>query len=305
LNYNLTLPGGQAETNVVNPNSITWYQVNVPDDASFATNELLFASAPVNFLYSPNNPPSTGGPGDTTLATAVTISTKVFATNSTTPTPILVPGSTYFLGVQNTSSTAITNVVEVNFDSDFFASQPPAFLATPANTTISALSTLLVTNAATDPDPNLTLTYSLVNLPPGMSISTNGVITWTPTLGQVGTYTITTAVTNSEDPPLGTNNVFTVTVTAAAAAAIIMDYHIVHTKQAGTSGYLLNWNSAASNSFQVEWTASLAPTVWHPFTNIISYKTYISPTNSLFQFFDDGTQDGGFGTMHYYRVFLH
>jgi hypothetical protein len=96
-----------------------------------------------------------------------------------------------------------------------------------------------------------------------------------------------------------------VTVTAAAAAAIIMDYHIVHTKQAGTSGYLLNWNSAASNSFQVEWTASLAPTVWHPFTNIISYKTYISPTNSLFQFFDDGTQDGGFGTMHYYRVFLH
>ena len=68
LNYTLTLAGGEPQTNVVNPNSITWYQVNVPTDANFATNELLFASGPVNFLYSPNYPPSTGGAGDGPLA---------------------------------------------------------------------------------------------------------------------------------------------------------------------------------------------------------------------------------------------
>ena len=304
LNYTLTLAGGEPQTNVVNPNSITWYQVNVPTDANFATNELLFASGPVNFLYSANNPPSTGGAGDGPLATGVTSSSIVFSTNTV---PALAPGGTYYLGVQNTGSPAVTNVVQVDFDSDFFASQPPAFLTTPANTNISALSTLVVTNAATDPDPALTLAYSLVNPPPGASIGTNGVITWTPTVAQVGTtYTIITAVTNSEDPPLGTTNIFTVTVTPPLVGSeIITNFTIVPGNQGGTNGYLLSWYAATNYTFQVEWTATLAPPLWTPFTNVISYQTYISPTNSLFQFFDNGTQDGGFGTMRYYRVFLY
>jgi hypothetical protein len=304
FSYSVPLSSGQPQTNVVNPNSVTWYEVNVPYDANFATNRLIFASAPVNFLFSPNDPPSIGGPGDGTLGTGVTSGSVVFSTNTIPP---LITGGTYFLGVQNNSSTAVTNVVEVDFDSDFFASQPPVFLLTPANTNINALTTLMVTNKATDADPTLTLTYSLINPPLGATIDTNGVITWTPTFTQGGaTYTIITAVTNSEDPPLGTTNVFTVTVIPVTPLPDdFAIYNIVATNEGGTNGYLLSWYAATNYSFRVKWTSPLVPTVWHPFTNIITYQTYISPTNSLFQFFDDGTQDGGFGTMRYYRVFLY
>jgi hypothetical protein len=165
----------------------------------------------------------------------------------------------------------------------------------------------VVTNAATDAAPALTLTYSLVNPPPGATIDTNGVITWTPTLTQGGsTYTIITAVTNSEDPPLGTTNIFTVTVLPQVPLpSDFAIYSIVKTNVGTTNGYLLSWYAATNYTFQVKWTSPLVPTVWHPFTNIISYQTYISPTNSLFQFFDDGTQDGGLGTLRYYRVFLY
>jgi hypothetical protein len=303
LNYGVTLTGGEPQTNVVPANSLTWYNITVPADASYATNMLLYASAPVNFLYSPNYPPSIGGAGDLTLAANVTSATNVFSTNTV---PLLVPGQTYYLGVQNPGAVPVTNVVQVNFDSTFFVNLPPAFLATPANTNINALTTLVVTNAAVDPDPAATLTYTLVNPPAGATISTNGVITWTPALNQTNTYAIITAVTNSEDPPMGVTNVFTVTVKPTAALPPgFMVSSIVATNLAGTNGFLLSWYAPTNYQFQVKWTASLAPANWQPFTNIITYKTFIPPTNSLYQFFDDGSQDGGFKTMLYYRVYLY
>jgi hypothetical protein len=303
LNYGVTLTGGEAQTNVVPANSLTWYNITVPANASYATNMLLYASAPVNFLYSSNYPPSIGGTGDQTLAGNVTVATRVFSTNTV---PLLIPGQTYYLGVQNTTALPVTNVVEVTFDSTFFGNLPPVFLTTPAKTNINALTTLVVTNAATDPDPTTTLTYTLINPPPGATISTNGVITWTPTIGQTNTYTIITAVTNSEDPPLGVTNVFTVTVNPAPPSLSgLAISSIVETNMAGTNGFLLSWYAPTNYEFQVKWTATLTPPNWQPFTNIITYKTFIPPTNALYQFFDDGSQDGGFKTMLYYQVFVY
>ena len=69
----------------------------------------------------------------------------------------------------------------------------------PANQTINELTLLTVTNAATDANTNLTLNYTVMmrvdtnamiangwplnfatTIPPSPTISTNGVITWTP-----------------------------------------------------------------------------------------------------------------------------
>ena len=71
-------------------------------------------------------------------------------------------------------------------------------LSLPATQTLYATTTLTVTNTATDQDiPANTLTFALVAAPSGVVLDPNtGVLTWTPTTGQVGTNTITVSVTD-------------------------------------------------------------------------------------------------------------
>jgi uncharacterized repeat protein (TIGR03806 family) len=73
----------------------------------------------------------------------------------------------------------------------------PAFVQTPTNRTVAALTPLTITNAATDADlPYQELSYFLLNPPSGATISSNGVINWTPGPGQVGSNALNTAVTD-------------------------------------------------------------------------------------------------------------
>src|SRR5206468_3304488 len=76
------------------------------------------------------------------------------------------------------------------------------------NLAIAELATLTVTNTATDSDlPANNLTYALINPPDGAAISTNGVITWTPSEAQgPSTNTLTTVVTDDGVPPLSATN---------------------------------------------------------------------------------------------------
>jgi len=94
----------------------------------------------------------------------------------------------------------------------------------PANQTIAELSTLVVTNTATDADlPANTLTFSLVSGPAGASINpTTGVLTWTPSAGQGrSTNVITVKVTDNGVPALGDSKSFTVAVTHANSAPVL------------------------------------------------------------------------------------
>ena len=80
--------------------------------------------------------------------------------------------------------------------------------------TINELATLSVTNTATDADvlANV-LTYTLVVGPTNAAISTNGLISWTPTEAQgPGNYTFTTVVTDNGTPSLSASNSFMVAV---------------------------------------------------------------------------------------------
>src|SRR5207244_9796794 len=84
-----------------------------------------------------------------------------------------------------------------------------------ANRTINELTLLTVTNTATDSDlPGDTLTYQLLAAPTNASISSSGIITWTPTeaQGPSSGVVFTTKVTDNGTPPLSATNTFTVTV---------------------------------------------------------------------------------------------
>ena len=96
-----------------------------------------------------------------------------------------------------------------------------------ANQTVNELTLLTVTNTATETNIHATLGYALVNPPAGATISTNGIITWTPSQTQSpGTNMITTVVTNSDpfdlvNPHLSATNSFTVVVKEVNVAPVL------------------------------------------------------------------------------------
>ena len=105
----LILSNGIPQTNTVGANGVIYYQVNVPTNADFATNQLLSADSPLNIWFTTNPPPAL----DTLLLPGVTNGVSILSTTSM-PTNI-VPGFTYYLGVQNTNTTTVTYGIEVDF----------------------------------------------------------------------------------------------------------------------------------------------------------------------------------------------
>ncbi len=389
------LGGGSPHTNTVPTNGISWLLVNVPTNAIAATNTLVFATnLPVNVWFSTNVPPGITQTNDFELLTNSAGGFSVLTTNST-PTNI-IPGGTYYLGVQNTNNLAVTYALEVNFllssiytgpttntvpvttgvftnidgtngflltwfapSNDLFlvqwttnlapvdwhtftgiVSYNPAFFTSPTNTqfnyfddgsqdggfsaphyyqlillgsgftnstlTLPAQSNLVtgvftpivVTNTATDSNPSANLMYSLVSAPAGATISTNGIITWTPPASATNApATFTTFVTDNGTPAVTAENTFTITVLAAPTIA---------SQSFTTNGYLLTWYAPSNELFQVEWKTNLLSSSWNTFTNIISYDTsaFTSSTHTLFEFLDDGSQDGGLAIAHYYQLIL-
>src|SRR5262249_46343994 len=98
----------------------------------------------------------------------------------------------------------------------------PPVLTDQTNRTINELSTLTVTNSATDSEAppevvSYTLMVALSNAPAVLatnaSISASGVITWTPTEAQgPGVYLVTTVAADNANPSLKDTNTFYVTV---------------------------------------------------------------------------------------------
>ncbi|MGO9477462.1 MAG: hypothetical protein ACLP7I_05925, partial [Limisphaerales bacterium] len=126
------------------------------------------------------------------------------------------------------------------------------------NLVVNELALLTVTNTAIDTDiPQLALTYQLINPPAGASISTNGIITWTPSQAQSpGTYTISTVVTDSGVPALAATNSFVVTVTVLSN-----DFRIV-SMTISNEVATITWTSVAGNYYRLLHSGNLANTNW-------------------------------------------
>jgi subtilisin-like proprotein convertase family protein len=185
------------------------------------------------------------------------------------------------------------------------------------NYTIGVGQLLTVTNTATDSDiPTNTLSYSVTVSPTNSApaIDPDGIITWTPTVA--GTFTLTTIVTDTNPwavnaQSLSATNYLTVTVTNGTPPFANTNFSItsiVYMNVAGTNGFLLTWFAPSNDLFRVQWTDVLAPANWQTFTNppFVSYNTNFpaSLTNAQFNFFDDGSQSGGFSPTRFYRLLL-
>src|SRR6185369_4853087 len=110
------------------------------------------------------------------------------------------------------------------------------------------LSTLVVTNTATDPDqPANTLTFSLEpGAPFGASINpTNGVFTWTPTEAQgPSTNLISVRVTDDGSPPSNDSRSFTVVVIESNSSPVLAPV----TDQVAFAGIQLTITNLATDS---------------------------------------------------------
>jgi subtilisin-like proprotein convertase family protein len=107
------IPSGTTETNIIPPNGWTYYQINVPPNADYATNILVFATGPLNVWFNPANNPIGSTPPDSLLMGGSTGGSSTLSTFST-PTNI-VPGGVYYIGLYNPNAFAVTNGFEVNF----------------------------------------------------------------------------------------------------------------------------------------------------------------------------------------------
>jgi hypothetical protein len=113
---------GIAVTNTVPPGGIITYYVPVPLWAAYATNTLIFATGPVDLLYNRFQAPTGANDGSTLL---LTDSTGDVAVLTTTTSPALVPGTQYYLGVRNNTSSNITYALQVEFDVPILSNAVP------------------------------------------------------------------------------------------------------------------------------------------------------------------------------------
>jgi subtilisin-like proprotein convertase family protein len=108
-----SLTNGVPQTNSVSAGGVDYFLINVPTNADFATNLLLSATGPVNLLFNQTTLPTGTNAGDYTLLAGATNGISVLSTTSV-PTNI-VPGGSYWLGVQNTNSFTVSFGLEVDF----------------------------------------------------------------------------------------------------------------------------------------------------------------------------------------------
>jgi hypothetical protein len=110
------------------------------------------------------------------------------------------------------SATSLSGILTVV--SSAATNQPPV-LGAISNRTVTAGTTLVITNMASDPDGDV-LTFSLgAGAATNAVINpTNGIFTWTPTQSQAGTNSFAVIVTDSGVPPLSATQSFSVIVVA-------------------------------------------------------------------------------------------
>ena len=143
-----------------------------------------------------------------------------------------------------------------SFSVTVLASNNPPVLALIADQTVYALTTLLLTNSATDPDlAAQTLTFSLdAGAPAGASIGpTNGVFVWTPTDPQAGTNSITVRVTDNGLPNLSDARTFTVNVLLRP---------VLESLGSSSNTTTLSWSAVAGTTYRIQFKTNLTDASW-------------------------------------------
>ena len=295
-----SLSGGVPQTNSVPAGGIDYFLINVPTNADFATNLLLSATGPLNLLFNQTMLPTGTNAGDYTLLAGVTNGLSILSTTSV-PTNI-VPGGTYWLGVQNTNSFAVTFSLEVNFH------LPPAresFQSPASRSRTWAGRTVSCSPGLRRP----TTSFRCYGRTPCRRRTGNSspILFITPVRSRPRTACSPSLTTVRKRRPVCRRCVFTGSCSRLESVhAYQRRVHQQHhfDQYPGTNSLWLTWSAPTNYLFEMQWTTNLMPVVtWHTSPNIMAYSTFVSPTNSLFNFFDDGSQ-GGLGPIKFYRLIL-
>ena len=179
------------------------------------------------------------------------------------------------------SGAEITTIADIN--------HAPA-LAPVSDQTLTAGQTLVVTNAATDPEvPPQTLTFSLLDGPAGAAMNqSNGVFSWRPKLAQApSTNAVTLAVADNGTPSLSATQTFDVTVLRPAAPLLA---------PAWTAGGALRLTAAGDlgPDYSLYASTNLGQTNW-------SLLLTTNPTSMPFQFAEPAVTNS---QQRFYRVLL-
>ena len=270
-------------TNNIGANTIQWYEVFVPTNAIAATNTLLFAGVPLNVWYDTNYPPLVLSPGSAELLTDVTHGVGVVSTNGT---PVLTPGSIYYLGIQNTNNVATTYAVGLDFDLS-----NGSILLTGGNPQTNVVSAGGVAYYAITVPTNAIAATNILDFATGGSVnlwfnqSTLPVLTAPPDTEMLTAFTGTTpgignpVLTLASTPPLVPGSTYYLAVQNPGATpvtfAIEADFGFI--PQVSTNGAQTNTVSGGG----IDWYTVDVPTnaVWA--TNILLFATNL-PVNVLF-----------------------
>ena len=293
------LTGGVPQTNSVSAGGIDYFMIHVPVNADFATNLLFSATGPLSVWFNPTNLPVGANPPDYLLLGGTTNGSSVLSTTSL-PTNI-VPGGTYWLGVQNTNSFAVTFSVGVNFH----LTAPNISISSITFTNVSGTNGfLLAWDAPTNDVFQVQWTDALS--PANWQFFTNFIYYTGPVTPANGLFFFLDDGSQTPPglPPTRFYRIVLVGSNPSTHTNAVSISSITSTNFAGTNGFWLNWPAPANYLFEVQWTTNLAPVVtWHTFPNILAYSTFVSPTNSLFNFLDDGAQSG-LGPIKFYRLII-
>ncbi len=109
----IILSPGNAGSNSIPPGEIAYFAVDPPVWAGFASNFLYSASGPVNLLFNQTNLPTGTNAGDVVLLAGSIGETSTVASAGS---PSFIPGTRYYLGVENTNAYPVTAALGVTFD---------------------------------------------------------------------------------------------------------------------------------------------------------------------------------------------
>jgi len=221
-------------------------------------------------------------------------------------TPPLIPGSTYYLAVQNTNNVAVTFSFEVNFH--LISTNAPSagiVISSVTSTNVSGTNGFLLTWLAPTNDI-FQVQYTDTLSPLNWQFFTNFISYAGPPTPTNGLFSFfdNGSQTPPGLPPTRFYRIILIGTNPSTHTNLVAIGSITSTNIASTNGFSLNWSAPTNDLFEVQWTTNLTPfVVWRTFPNIISYGTFVGPTNSLFNFFDGGLQ-GGLGPIKFYRLIL-
>jgi len=257
----------------------------------------------VNLLFNRTAPPTGTNAGDYTLLAGATNGLSILSTTSV-PTNF-VPGASYWLGVQNTNSFTVTFAIAVHFHL-LLPTNAPILISSITSTNSGGTNAFLLRWLA--PTNDVFQVQWTDPLSPADWQFFTGLIYYTgpltPTNGWFS-YLDDGTLTPPGLPLIRFYRIALVGTIPSSHTNAVFISNVTVTNTAGTNALSFIWFAPTNYLFEVEWTTNLTTVVtWQTVPNILAYQTFVSPTNSLFDFLDNGSLTVPLGTTRFYRLLI-